>query len=138
MKAILYDAIPMMKRATAGLFCLLIALASCQSPDTDQPQAAAQQPTAKADTVQQQRRPKPEYYSFKGVEKKRVYICLDESADTFHQKHDCPVLITCQSTFRNLTLARAVEAFDRYNCEMCSADLAYIFDENAVQMETGL
>jgi hypothetical protein len=48
------------------------------------------------------------------------------------------VLVTCNSTFRNLTLTRAIENFDRYNCETCSGDLAHIFDENAVRMETGL
>lgn len=128
----------MLKRATAGLFFLLIALAGCQTPDTET-HHTEQETIAVADTAQQQApRPKPEFYSFKGLEKKRVFICMDGSADTFHQKHDCPVLVACNSTFRNLTLPRAIENFDRYNCETCSADLAYIFDENSVKMETGL
>lgn len=67
-----------------------------------------------------------------------MFICMDPTDDTFHQKHDCPELVACKSTFRNLSLPRAVEAFDRYNCETCSADLAYIFDEDAVHMESGL
>ncbi|GGG21148.1 hypothetical protein [Pontibacter amylolyticus] len=129
----------MFKKTLAGMCGLLISLAACQSPDNAQTeQTDAQESTAIADTTKREPRPKPEYYSFKGLEKKRVYICMDPSEDTFHQKHDCPVLISCASTFRNLTLPRAVEAFGRYNCETCSADLAYVFDENAVRMETGL
>ncbi|PKV63113.1 hypothetical protein [Pontibacter ramchanderi] len=130
----------MLKNTLAGMVCLLISLAACQSPDNAQTEQTGTQEagTAAADTVQRQPRPKPEHYSFKGVEKTRVYICMDETEDTFHQKHDCPVLVSCKSTFRNLTLPRAVEAFGRYNCETCSADLAYVFDEDAVQFETGL
>ncbi|MDO6390360.1 hypothetical protein Q4E40_09495 [Pontibacter sp. BT731] len=129
----------MFKKTLAGMFGLLISLAGCQSPDNAQTeQTAVQETSAIADTVKREPRPKPEFYSFKGVEKKRVYICMDPAEDTFHQKHDCPVLISCASTFRNLSLPRAVEAFDRYNCETCSADLAYVFDENSVQFETGL
>lgn len=128
----------MLKKTLAGMFGLLILLAACQSPDNAQTeQTNVQETSAIADTTKREPRPKPEYYSFKGLEKKRVYICMDPSEDTFHQKHDCPVLISCASTFRNLSLPRAVEAFGRYNCETCSADLAYVFDEDAVRMETG-
>ncbi|MCP2043791.1 hypothetical protein [Pontibacter sp. HSC-36F09] len=129
----------MFKKTLAGMCVLLISLAACQSPDDAKAeQTNVQETSATADTTKREPRPKPEYYSFKGLEKKRVYICMDPSEDIFHQKHDCPVLISCASTFRNLSLPRAVEAFGRYNCETCSADLAYVFDEDAVRMETGL
>jgi hypothetical protein len=130
----------MFKHATAGMLLLLLSLAACQSPDDNQTQQSEtqQQTVAQADTTQRQPRPKPEFYSLKGLEKKRVFICMDPTDDTFHQQHDCPVLVACKSTFRNLTLPRAVEDFDRYNCETCSSELAYVFDENAVRMETGL
>jgi hypothetical protein len=127
----------MFKHTTAGMLFLLISLAACQSPDNQTQQAETQQTVAEADTTQRQPRPKPEFYSFKGVEKKRVFICMDPTDDTFHQQHDCPVLLACKSTFRNLTLPRAVEGFDRYNCETCSNDLAFVFDENAIRFETG-
>jgi hypothetical protein len=127
----------MLKHTFAGFFFLLVALAGCQPSDE---QTAAQE-TAAAHTLteEKQPRPKPEFFLIPpDLAKKRVYICMDKSADTFHQKHDCEILISCKSTFRNLTLTRAVEAFDRYNCETCSSDLAHIYDENAVRMETGL
>ncbi|SIT93610.1 hypothetical protein [Pontibacter indicus] len=123
----------MFKKTLAGMFGLLLSLASCQSPDNAQTeQPAAQEITAAADTTKREPRPKPDYYNFRGVERKRVYICMDATEDTFHQKHDCPELITCKGQFRNLILARAIEDFDRYNCETCSANLAYIFDETYV------
>ena len=129
----------MFKKTLAGICGLLLSLAACQSPDnTETEQTGSQATMATADTTQREPRPKPEYYNFKGLEKKRVYICMDPTDDTFHQKHDCAELVGCASTFRNLSLPRAVEAFGRYNCETCSADLAYVFDENAVQFESGL
>lgn len=128
----------MLKHNAAGIVFLLFSLAACQAPDNQAQKTAAQEATATADTLQQrQPRPKPEFYSLKGVDRKRVYICMDSWEDTFHQQHDCPELVACKSTFRNLTLSRAVEAFDRYNCETCSGDLAFIFDENAARFETG-
>lgn len=130
----------MLKHTTAGMLFLLISLFACQPQSTDNnetEQTETEQTVAEADTVQRQPRPKPEFYSFKGVEKKRVFICMDPTEDTFHQKHDCPELVACKSTFRNLTLPRAVENFDRYNCEVCSSDLAYVFDEDITQFETG-
>jgi hypothetical protein len=125
----------MLKHTFAGLFVLLLALAGCQTPDKDTTaQTAASETTAAA----RQPRPKPEFFSIPpDLEKKRVYICMGESDDTFHQKHDCPELVSCKGTFRNLTLTRAIENFDRYNCETCSSDLAEIFDENVVRLETG-
>lgn len=127
----------MLKHTFAGLFVLLLSLAGCQTPDQDT--TATDQTTASEISAEARpARPKPEFFSIPpDLEKKRVYICIDDSDDTFHQKHDCPVLVACKGTFRNLTLTRAIEDFDRYNCETCSSDLAYIFDENAVRMETG-
>jgi len=127
----------MLKHTFAGLFFLLVALAGCQSSEE---QTATQEVAAsQAAAEEKQPRPKPEFFLIPpDLAKKRVYICMDSSADTFHQKHDCQELTACKSTFRNLTLTRAVEAFDRYNCETCSSDLAHIYDENAVRMETGL
>ncbi|MBX0333350.1 hypothetical protein K3G39_08865 [Pontibacter sp. HSC-14F20] len=120
----------MFKKPLAAMYGLLISLTACQSPDNAQAeQTSRQETTVTADTTKREPRPKPEYYNFKGVERKRVYICMESTEDTFHQQHDCPVLITCKGQFRNLILARAIEDFDRYNCETCSADLGYIFDE---------
>src|SRR5690606_27996513 len=121
-----------------AIFGLLLALSACQSQDSTPTEQAYETEVAADTTAQRQTRPKPENYSFKGLEKKRVFICMDPTDDTFHQKHDCPELVDCASTFRNLSLPRAIEAFDRYNCETCSADLGYIFDEDAVRMESGL
>lgn len=125
-------------KPSALLLGLFLALAACQSPENTETEQTARQQPATADTTQVPSRGKPDYYSFKGLERKRVYICMDPTDDTFHQKHDCAVLVACNSTFRNLTLARAIENFDRYNCETCSADLAYIFDESEATFETGI
>jgi hypothetical protein len=118
------------------LSILCIALAGCQAPEQDT--VATEIETIANATPETQPRPKPEFYNIKGIEKKRVFICMDGSEDTFHVKHDCPLLVACKTTFRNLTLGRAVEDFDRYNCDTCSSDLAYIFDENNASFETGL
>lgn len=126
----------MHKFACSFLFILCIALAGCQTPEQDT--VATEVDTIADTTPQKQPRPKPEFVNIKGVEKKRVFICMDASEDTFHVKHDCALLVTCKSTFRNLTLGRAVEDFDRYNCDTCSMGLAYIFDENEAAFETGL
>jgi hypothetical protein len=128
----------MYKQILTATLGLCLTMAACQSPDNTTSEQAQNTALAADTTAQQPTRPKPDYYNFKGVERKRVYICMDATEDTFHQKHDCPVLITCKGQFRNLILARAVEDFDRYNCETCSADLGYIFDENYAQMEGGL
>ena len=86
------------------------------------------------------KRPAPEsFYIPEELSRKRVWICENETADVFHVKHDCPILIQCKGkgTFRNIILPKAIEDYGRYNCQECSKGLDYIFDES-VKMETGL
>ena len=79
-------------------------------------------------------RPAPEFYVIPPyMAQSRVWICIDESADVFHTKHDCPVLVACQGSFRNMTLYRAIDDFGRYNCQECSQNLDHIFDEDLVR-----
>lgn len=118
-----------------SLLATVILLSGCQTSDEESNQTA----TGTSTTEERTSRPKPEYFAIPPeLAQKRVYICVDPADDTFHQKHDCAVLVACKGTFRNLTLTRAIEDFDRYHCETCSADLAYIYDEDVVQIETGL
>ncbi len=112
----------------------LTTLFSCQQASTEGDATTTQaQTSVTADTVQTQRRPAPAFHKIPTeLAKTRVYICTDSSADTFHKKHDCEVLIQCKAMFRNVTLLRAVEDYDRYNCEVCSKDLAFVFEEGNV------
>ncbi|MEJ8801636.1 hypothetical protein [Pontibacter sp. H249] len=106
---------------------------ACQQ-NTEQQEATVQ---ATAET----KRPAPEFFVIpEDLVNKRVWICENATADVFHMKHDCPVLIACKGkgTFRNVTVPRAVEDYGRYNCQECAKDLDYIFDEDAVRIETGL
>ncbi|MBC5992662.1 hypothetical protein [Pontibacter cellulosilyticus] len=104
--------------------------------ETNTVEASATEATAVVD-----KRPAPEFFVVPAeMAQKRVWICENNTADIFHVKHDCPVLIECKGkgTFRNMTLARAIEDYDRYNCQTCAKDLDFIYDEDAVRMETGL
>jgi hypothetical protein len=114
-------------------------MASCQTPENEDSQTLTQTETeVTADTVQAPTRPAPEFFIIpKEMVKTRVWICQDYVSDIFHINRECELLRQCTGTFRNVTLPRAVEDFDRYNCEVCSSELAHIYDEDAVRMETG-
>ncbi|MFD2247118.1 hypothetical protein [Pontibacter ruber] len=118
-----------------ALFCLA-ALFSCQSSGSQEEAVAAppQTETVAADTVQAALRPAPKFHKIPtDMAKKRVYFCNDEVSDVFHVKHDCPVLLQCKANYKNVTLLRAVEAYGRYQCDTCSKDLAFIFEEGNVK-----
>ena len=109
-------------------------LASCQSAEqpAEEPVANTNQPTIAADTTT--RRPAPEFFIIpKGMERKRVWICDDNMSDIFHVSNTCEALKGCLGTFRNVMLVRAIEDYGRYNCEVCSKELADIFDEDKVR-----
>ncbi len=80
----------------------LTTLFSCQQASTEGDATTTQaQTSVTADTVQTQRRPAPAFHKIPTeLAKTRVYICTDSSADTFHKKHDCEVLIQCKAMFR--------------------------------------
>lgn len=125
------------------LFLLLCcAFASCQQQETaaDATKATeeAAQPAVAATTSEP--RPAPEFYVVpEELLEKRVWICEDGSADIFHLKHDCPVLIQCKGkgSFRNLLLPKAIEDYGRYNCQECSKELDHIFDDEVVRSVKG-
>ena len=125
-----------MKDLAAYAFLLLFSFTACQSQEQNSSGAAAteQAQTNVADSIAQKaRRPAPEFHRIPTeMAGKRVYVCDDAHADVFHTKYDCEVLNTCQTVKKNVTLIRAVEVYGRYNCEVCSKDLAVIFDEQKV------
>ncbi|RAU82506.1 hypothetical protein [Pontibacter arcticus] len=90
---------------------------------------------AEVDTVTL--RPAPVFFIIpEELDKQRVWICDgSKTEDVFHVKNDCPNLVSCKGkgTFRNISIHRAIEYFGRYNCDVCSKDLAHIFDENMVR-----
>lgn len=118
----------------AFVLCLC-AMASCQpaeTADSAEAGAVAETATAAADTTA--KRPAPEFFVIpESMVRKRVWICEDGVADIFHVQHDCPVLVKCKGSFRNLLLPRAIEDYGRYNCQECSKDLDDIFDKDAVR-----
>ncbi|GAA4430260.1 hypothetical protein GCM10023188_16690 [Pontibacter saemangeumensis] len=127
--------ITLLRQGRRSLLLLVFAgtLLSCQH--TDEKTAASQAETAVAVAgTQPKARPAPEFFLIPpDMAKNRVWICMDESANLFHTKNDCPLLVPCKGTFRNLTLVRAIEDFGRYNCQECSRELDHIFDENKVR-----
>lgn len=131
---------PLTRASLAGAM-LCFFLVGCQGTENKDEEAAAvstEEVTA-ADTTQVPRRPAPEFYVITPeLKDRRVWICDDSNLDIFHVKNDCDYLRGCKGTFRYMTITRAIEEYGRYNCENCSSDLAYIFDENAIRMETGL
>lgn len=121
------------KAIALAMLCSSI-LFSCQSAEQKQENAIAATEQTAADTVQA--RPAPTFYIIPpGMERKHVWICEDGKADIFHKKHDCEVLIACKGkgNFRNISLQRAIEEFGRYNCDVCSKDMADIFDEDKIR-----
>ncbi|MBF9252747.1 hypothetical protein I2I11_05565 [Pontibacter sp. 172403-2] len=131
---------PTLKARQTRYFILQMALAvmllaSCNQA-TEQEVATTEQATeaAAADTVQ--RRPAPAFYLIPpNLVRERVWICDAATADIFHTKADCPVLLECRGkgNFRNVSLQRAIEEYGRYNCQTCSKDLDHIFDEDMVR-----
>ena len=114
---------------------------ACQENTEQQSETTTTEATEAEATPVASKRPEPEFFVIpEDMVNKRVWICENETADIFHVKHDCPVLIQCKGkgTFRNVTLPRAIEDYGRYNCQECAKELDYIFDEDAVRLETGL
>ncbi len=110
-------------------------LFSCQADENSTAVSTAVVQMEVADTLQQQRRPAPEFFIIPpGLAKNRVWLCDDGVSDIFHVKNDCPLFMTCNATKRNVSLARAIEEYDRYNCPICSEELSHIFDEEMIRM----
>ncbi|QCR21279.1 hypothetical protein [Pontibacter sp. SGAir0037] len=123
---------------------LFSAFTACQGTESSDGTAATTdaqtEQIATADSaVVKERRPAPDFYFIsEDMRDKRVWICDDADKDIFHTVHNCDSLRGCNGKFRNLTIVRAIEDFDRYNCQSCSSDLNDIFDENKVRLETEL
>jgi len=108
-------------------------LSGCQQTE-ERTGATATEATASTNAAQAAARPAPDFFVIPpDMAGNRVWLCVDEASDVFHTKHDCPVLVQCKGSFRNVTLVRAVEDFGRYNCQACSQHLDHIFDENMVR-----
>ncbi|WP_147383167.1 hypothetical protein [Pontibacter oryzae] len=120
---------------------LCLAFFSCQQQETaDDATATAKSPAPEIATSTSEPRPAPAFYVVpEKLLEKRVWICEDGSADVFHLKHDCPILIQCKGkgSFRNLLLPKAIEDYGRYNCQECSKELDHIFDEETVRTIKG-
>ena len=119
----------------ALLLAITCSFIGCRQADekteASQASAAATVAVAEARTTA---RPAPEFFVIPPyMAQSRVWICIDETADVFHTKHDCPVLVACKGSFRNMTLYRAIDDFGRYNCQECSQNLDHIFDEDLVR-----
>lgn len=119
------------KNFALAIVCSL--LFACQPTEKQQEeQPVAEQTIAAPDTVKL--RPAPEFFFFeKGQERKRVWVCDDGKTDVFHVDNTCELLLTCTGTYRNVSLARAIEEYGRYNCESCSQELADVFNEDKVR-----
>ena len=131
---------------TVKAFAFILILGStsmaCQQNTAQQEEEVTSTAAAPATEATQvvDKRPAPEFFVIpEEMVKKRVWICENNTADIFHVKHDCPVLLECKGngTFRNITLPKAIEFYGRYNCQVCAKDMDVIFDEDAVRMETG-
>lgn len=117
---------------------LLLAVAclvfSCQeSAETaDTLETVEANSVSEADTTEA--RPAPTFFIIPpDMADRRVWICENASSDIFHVQHDCPLLVQCKGSFRNVTIPRAIETYGRYNCQVCSLDLDHIFDEEMVR-----
>ncbi len=123
------------------LLLALVVTVSCQQQEPEQEETITEVATETPTTLASKKRPAPEFFVInnKDLATKRVWILEDGQSDIFHLKHDCPLLIAGKGkgTFKNVTVARAIEDFGRYNCQECSKELDHIFDENAVRAETG-
>ncbi|WP_299754382.1 hypothetical protein [uncultured Pontibacter sp.] len=117
----------------------LLIMASCQPAETEQQAEESSTPETETavTSAATEKRPAPEFFVVpEEMLKKRVWICEDGQSDIFHVQHDCPVLVQCKGrgSFRNLLITRAIEDYDRYNCQVCSKDLDIIFDQDAVRV----
>ncbi|MBB6612482.1 hypothetical protein H7F15_15665 [Pontibacter sp. Tf4] len=124
---------------TRNIFALAIVgilLFACQPTEQQQETTVAnpQQPAITIDTTQ--RRPAPDFYVIApGTERKRVWVCDDQRSDVFHVDNRCEVLLTCTGVYKNVSLQRAVEEYDRYHCETCSQEYADMFDQDKVRYD---
>ena len=128
-------------KALAFILLLASSTVACQQNTEQHQEVSTPEVDASEATQVVNKRPAPEFFVIPAeLTKNRVWICENNTADIFHVKHDCPVLLECkgQGTFRNVTLPRAIEDYGRYNCPVCAKDLDMIFDEEAVRIETGL
>lgn len=119
---------------------LVATIAACQQ-NNEQKQEEPTTEAAAAATPVVAKRPAPEFYVIpEEMVNKRVWICENTTADIFHVKHDCPLLLECKGngTFRNIPLPKAIEFYGRYNCQECAKELDHIYDEDAIRIETGL
>jgi hypothetical protein len=127
-------------KGTAILLALLVTI-SCQQQGPEHENTTPEVSNETPATLTSEKRPAPEFFVIdnKELASKRVWILEDSQSDIFHLKHDCPLLISGKGkgTFKNVTVARAIEDFGRYNCQECSKELDHIFDENAIRAETG-
>ncbi|GAB3201390.1 hypothetical protein ABID22_004054 [Pontibacter aydingkolensis] len=133
----------LLKKLSRSLaFTLILSATSlaCQENAEQQEEADSIENSTADATPVVNKRPAPKFFVIpEDMVKKRVWICENQTADVFHLKHDCPVLIECKGkgTFRNVTLPKAIEEYGRYNCQVCAKELDSIFDEDAVRIETG-
>ncbi|TXK49116.1 hypothetical protein FVR03_06960 [Pontibacter qinzhouensis] len=129
--------IAFLKEMQVSVLVFLLSFTACQSPEQNQADtvAAEQTPTTSlADSLaQKERRPAPEFHRIPtDMAQERVYVCDDANADVFHTQYDCELLAACKTVKKNVTIIRAVEDYGRYNCDICSKDLAVIFDDQQV------
>ncbi|MEJ8757421.1 hypothetical protein WG947_10460 [Pontibacter sp. H259] len=133
-----FRSIPQLVHRATGLFTIIILsgilTTACQPTEekvVEEAVTVTNQVTA-ADTTE--RRPAPTFYIIpKGMERKRMWVCDDNMSDVFHKSNTCELLKGCTGIFKNVSLQRAIEEYGRYNCEICSNDLADIFNENKVR-----
>ncbi|WP_187263329.1 hypothetical protein [Pontibacter beigongshangensis] len=132
-----FPGLSFLKEFNVFVLFLTVFAAACQAPEqehTDGTTAIDQTEAAAADSAaQQERRPAPQFHRIPTeMARDRVYVCDDANADVFHTKYDCETLNGCKTLKKNVMLLRAVEDYGRYNCDICSKDLAVIFDEQQV------
>ncbi|MFT2009597.1 hypothetical protein ACMA1I_13035 [Pontibacter sp. 13R65] len=132
----IYIRMSFLKLLKSSIFILALSANACQSSEQEQTQGSVtDQSTVPAvdSAAQTERRPAPDFHRIPTENAQdRVYVCDDAHADVFHTEYNCELLNGCQTVKKNVTLIRAVEDYGRYNCDICSKDMAIIFDEKQV------
>jgi len=125
-----------LSRTSVLALFLSLTLFSCQPAEDTTTEVVAETQPAAIDSLQQEKRPAPEFFIIpQELVKNRVWLCDNGTSDIFQVKNDCPVFMSCDATKRNVSLPRAIEEYGRYNCTTCSAELAHIFDEEMIRAE---